>query len=329
MLKTITGVLLGSGLILFATDGPALAQAVAESSGFTVTLLGTGSPPPSIERFGPSTLVEVGGQRLVFDAGRGATIRLSQLGLVLRDVTAVFLTHLHSDHVVGLSDIWLTGWTFPAGNRRTVPFEVYGPTGTQDMMTHLEAAHAADIRIRKADESLPASGVEVHAHEVTGGVIYDEGGVRVSVFDVDHGELIKPALGYRVDYRGHSVVLSGDTRYSESLIAHAKGADVLVHEVMAVPPEFVAGSEAIQRIVAHHSTPEDAGRVFTETGVQLGVYSHIIVAGYPDEATGLEELERRTRMTFDGQLAIGTDLMRIEVDDSPRVVPLEPTRQQL
>ena len=90
---------------------------------------------------------------------------------------------------------------------------------------------------------------------------------------------------------------------------------------MAVPPEFAAGSEAIQRIVAHHSTPEDAGRVFTETGVRLGVYSHIIVAGYADEATGLDELDRRTRTTYDGQFVIGEDLLRIEVDASPRVLP--------
>jgi ribonuclease Z len=320
MRKTTAAILIG-GLMACAPLCAALAQAKDEPPAFTVTLLGTGSPPPSIERFGPSTLVEVGNQRLVFDAGRGASIRLVQVGLVLADVTAVFLTHLHSDHVNGLADIWLTGWTNPAGHRRTVPFEVYGPTGTADMMTHLTEAHAADIRIRMADESLPAAGVEVHAHDVTGGVIYDHDGVRVSVFDVDHGELIKPALGYRVDYRGHAVVLSGDTRFSRNLIEHAKGADVLVHEVMVVPPDFARQSEGIRRIVAHHSSPEDAGRVFAESGVRLGVFSHIIVAGYPNEAAGLEEIKRRTRTAYAGQLAIGEDLMRIEVGDTPRVLP--------
>jgi ribonuclease Z len=327
MRKAAIAILMGSLLTAVATIRPAFAQTKTESSGFTVTLLGTGSPPPSIERFGPSTLVEVGGQRLLFDAGRGASIRLVQVGLVLADVTAVFLTHLHSDHVNGLADIWLTGWTNPAGNRRTVPFEIYGPAGTADMMTHLTEAHAADIRIRMADESLPAAGIEVQAHDVTGGVVYDRDGVRVSVFDVDHGELIKPALGYRIDYRDHSVVLSGDTRFSENLIAHAKGADVLVHEVMAVPPEFERQSEAIRRIVAHHSSPEDAGRVFTESGVRLGVLSHIIIAGYPNEAAGLKELARRTRTTYAGQLAIGEDLMRIDVGDTPRVLPRQKARR--
>lgn len=320
MRKVIAVIAFCAGLLALSTVRPAFAQSQPDSSRFVVTLLGTGSPVPSIERFGPSTLVEVGNQRLVFDCGRGVTIRLAQVGVRLAGVTAVFLTHLHSDHVNGLSDLWLTGWTYPAGNRRTVPFEVYGPTGTKDMMAHLTEAHAADIRIRMADENLPASGITVNAHDVTEGVIYDHDGVRVTVFDVDHGALIKPAFGYRVDYRGHSVVLSGDTRFSQNLIAHAKGVDVLIHEVMAVPPKLRAQSEAIRRIIDHHSSPEDASRVFTETGVRLAVYSHVIVAGYADERTGLDDLVRRTRKAYAGRFDVGEDLMSIEVSDMPRIL---------
>lgn len=311
---------LGVGLLALSTSHPACGQTENEPSRFIVTLLGTGTPATSIERFGPSTLVEAGNQRLLFDCGRGATIRLSQLGLQPAEVTAVFLTHLHSDHVNGLSDLWLTGWTFPAGARRTEPFEIYGPAGTQDMMTHLREAFAADIRIRTADEHLPASGIAAHAHDVTEGVVYDHGGVRVTVFDVDHGALIKPSFGYRVDYQGRSVTLSGDTRFSKNLIAHAKGADVLIHEVMAATPKFLAGSEAVRRIMNHHSSPEDAGRVFTESGVRLAVYSHIIVAGYESPQAGLADLVRRTRTAYAGQLVVGNDLMRIQISDAPRIL---------
>jgi ribonuclease Z len=316
--KATAVIWLAAGCLALSMSGPACAQN-ERASRFTVTLLGTGSPNPSIERFGPSTLVEAGNQRLVFDCGRGATIRLFQLGIRPAEVTAVFLTHLHSDHVNGLADLWLTGWTFPAGARRLAPFEVYGPTGTAEMMTHLTAAHAADIRIRLEDEDLPAAGVAVNAHDVTEGVIYEHEGVRVTVFDVDHGELIKPAFGYRIDYQGHSVVLSGDTRSSENLIAHAKGADVLIHEVMAAPRELLAQSEAWRKIMNHHTSPEDAGRVFAESGVRLAVYSHIIVSGYDDEQTGLNELIRGARASYAGQLAIGEDLMSIEVGDALRL----------
>ena len=233
----------------------------------------------------------------------------------LSDVSAVFLTHFHSDHVNGLADLWLTGWLAPFGGR-TTPFQVYGPTGTQEMMTHLEAAHQADIRIRIADERLPPSGIAVSAHDVTGGVIYESGGVRVTVFDVDHGDAIKPAVGYRVDYQGRSVVISGDTRYSANLVEHATGSDVVIHEVMAVPEQRLVQSEVIRRIMNHHTSPEDVGRVFTESGARLAVYSHVIVAGYADSESGLSELIRRTRTTYAGELEVGRDLMTIDVSDT-------------
>jgi ribonuclease Z len=317
--KAAAAIWVGTAFLTLASDR-AFAQPDSDAARFTVTLLGTGSPALSIERFGPSTLVEAGNQRLLFDCGRGATIRLWQLGIRPAEVTAVFLTHLHSDHVNGLADLWLTGWTFPAGARRLAPFEVYGPTGTADMMAHLTAAHAADIRIRMADEGLPAAGVAVNAHDVAEGVVYDREGLRVTVFDVDHGELIKPAFGYRVDYRGHAVVLSGDTRFSENLIAHAKGADVLVHEVMVASRELLAESEGWRKIMDHHTSPADAGRVFAESGVRLGVYSHIIVAGFAERRAAQREIVRRTRAAYSGQLAIGEDLMSIEVADGPRLL---------
>lgn len=286
---------------------------------FTVTLLGTGSPAVSIERFGPSTLVEAGGRKLVFDAGRGASIRLGQLGIELGEVDAIFLTHFHSDHVNGLADIWLTGWTYPAGKRRTAPFEIYGPVGTTDMMNNLRQAHAEDIRIRVADENLPLTGIEVNAHDVTEGIIYEEEGVRVTVFDVDHGEMIKPSFGYRVDYDGRSVVLSGDTRFSPNLVDHARGVDVVIHEVMCMPETVISQSEALQKIMNHHSSPEDAGRVFSLTGTKLGVYSHIILGAYESDAAGYKALEDRTRNTWSGRFEIGSDLMRIDVTDKPVV----------
>ena len=320
MKKVSTTIWLTFALSTLSLADAGWAQEMTETQDFTVTLLGTGTPIPNIERFGPSTLVEVGNQKLLFDSGRGATIRLAQLGIPVADVTAVFLTHFHSDHVNGLADMWLTGWIYPPDHRRTKPFEVYGPIGTLDMMTQLEVAHAADIRMRIADEKLPPSGIAINSHDVTEGVIYDHEGVRVTVFDVDHGELIKPSLGYRIDYHGYSVVLSGDTRLSTNLIKYAKDTDVLIHEVMTVPPDMLAQSEMVRRIMDHHSSPEDAGRVFSESGARLAVYNHIIFFGYKDTQTGLSELIRKTRTTYTGKLEVGSDLMSIEVSDMPRIL---------
>ena len=182
----------------------------------TVTLLGTGSPQLIPERFGPSILVAAGGEKLLFDVGRGATIRLWQAGVSLRDVTAVFFTHLHSDHVTGFPDLWLTGMLPPKTfANRTERMYVYGPIGTRAMMAHLALAYEADVRIRQADEHTSREGALIAALD------------------------IKPAFGYRIDYGGHSVVLSGDTRPSENLIRVAMGTDVLFQKVAAAVPALL------------------------------------------------------------------------------------------
>ncbi|HTY81626.1 MAG TPA: MBL fold metallo-hydrolase, partial [Dehalococcoidales bacterium] len=172
-----------------------------------VTLLGTGVPTPVMERFGPGTLVEAGGKVMVFDAGRGVLQRLHHLRASLKEMR-VFLTHLHSDHIVGLPDLWLIGWLTA---RRDTPFRIWGPRGTAKMMGHLEAAFDYDIRIRAYDDRLHPDGAAVIAQDIEEGLIYDEDGVKVTAFLVDHAP-ITPAFGYRVDYNGRSVTISGDTR---------------------------------------------------------------------------------------------------------------------
>jgi ribonuclease Z len=238
---------------------------------------------------------------------------MAQLGIPLSTVQDVFLTHLHSDHVNGLTDLWLTGW-IPGGGGRTVPFKVRGPSGTQEMMRHLSLAHAADIRMRIADQALPQRGAEVESTDISEGVIYNRVGVRVTAFEVNHGEALKPAFGYRIDYQGRSVVISGDTQPSENLARYAKGTDVLVHEVMAARAEYLASSPAQQVIMAHHTSPEQAGRIFTDAKPRLAVFTHIVLNGDARvSAPSVQDLIVRTRSAYGGPLEVGEDLMRIDV----------------
>ena len=209
-----------------------------------VTLLGTGSPPPLMSRFGPSTLVEAGEEKLIFDVGRGVTQRIFQLGMPLREVTGVFLTHFHSDHTVGIPDLWLTGWLSPRFGGRMTPFQIWGPDGTEAMMAGLEQAYAADIRIRIADQNYLPEGVAIVAENIIEGVVFERNGVRVTAFDVDHGDLIKPALGLS---GGLSRKVCGHLRrYSVQREPHpiSEGTDVIVHEVAAASEELLAKSEA-------------------------------------------------------------------------------------
>ena len=314
-------------IVLMLPGALGLARPSAAEPHIRVTLLGSGTPVPDPERFGPSTLVQAGDQRLLFDAGRGATIRLYQLGVSMSTVGPLFLTHFHSDHTVGIPDVWLTGWLGGPWARRTTPFHVIGPIGTKELTAHLERAYAADVRIRIADEHYPPQGVALTSDEFAAdGVVYEKAGVKVTAFEVDHGDEIRPAFGYRIDFKGHSVVISGDTRYSENVVKHGTGADLLIHEVGAVRPEL-AQDPQVRRVMAHHTSPRDVGRVFSQAKPKLAIYTHLVLLARPDiPPLTSEELVAQTRETYDGPLEVGEDLMSFDVAEDGKVAVLRPAR---
>jgi ribonuclease BN (tRNA processing enzyme)/dienelactone hydrolase len=286
----------------------------------TVILLGTRSGPAiDPQRGGIGTLIVAGPERLLFDVGRGVPTAISRMGVVPADVTKVFLTHLHSDHVIALPELYLFPW---ASQGRSTPLEVWGPDGTKAMMQNLQKAFAFDIGIRRdVDEKYPASGIAIMATDIREGIVYQANGVSVTAFLVDHRP-VTPAFGYRVDYRGRSVVLSGDTRPSENLVKFAKGADVLIHEVGArskqdpifsgPPDELLPNSRATRRLVKtildHHTDPLEAGTVFERVKPKLAVFSH-----YPGGAATILPL---VRQTYAGPVEFGEDGMAIDIGET-------------
>ena len=283
----------------------------AQSDSLTVILLGTGAGPPvNLQQFGASILLEAGGERFLFDCGRGATMRLTQVGIPIGTISRLFLTHLHSDHVIQIPDLVLTGW---AGGRRTIPLDVWGPDGTRTMMDHIQQAFAFDIHVRRdVDEKLPAAGIQVASHDVTEGIVFDEHGVKITAFLVDHGP-VQPALGYRIDYRGRSVALSGDTRVSENLIRFVQGVDVLIHEGIdadALRNRADPNPATLEARIAHHTTAEQAGEVFSRVKPRLAVYSH---------APNSEHMISQTRKTYAGPLQGAEDLLTIVIGEKIEV----------
>jgi ribonuclease Z len=283
---------------------------------FRVTLLGTGTPTARLDRLGPATLVEAGNEKLLFDAGRGIPIRLAQTHIPVARLDAVFITHYHSDHVSGIPDVWLTGW-LPGAGARARPFRVIGPTGARELMSNLEKAYAADVRIRIADQKLDPAGARIVVEEfASDGVVYERGGVRVTAFEVDHGDEIKPAFGYRIDYKGRSALLSGDTRFSENLIRNGMGVDLLVHAIAGAKPELLQ-DPVIRLILDHHTLPPQAATVFNRTKPKLAVYTHIVQQRTATVSPPtVEEIVAETRKTYSGPLQVGHDLMSFDIIDA-------------
>lgn len=291
------------------------------SQSIKITLLGTGVPLPSMERFGPATLVQAGDRYFLFDCGRGVSQRLWQQKIPLGKVNRLFLTHLHSDHTVGIPDLWLTGWLPTAFGQRKSPFEVWGPAGTDGLMNGLRTAYSWDIKTRTEEINKADSGVMLSTHIVKEGIVYQEDGVTVTAFFVDHADFIDSAFGYRVDYQGHSVVISGDTRYSENLIRFSKCTDVLIHEVAAANPEAIKQSPVVKQILGYHTTPDQAGKLFSMVQPKLAVYTHFVmpVINPALPPPTLEEIVSETRVHYKGRLELGEDRMTITVGDAIEV----------
>jgi ribonuclease Z len=271
-----------------------------------VILLGTGYPRPDANHAGPATAIVAGDKWFLVDAGRGATMRVAGAALKYENLRGVFITHLHSDHTAGLPDVFITSWQF---GRKSTPLQLYGPTGIQQLSDAMLQFFAYDIHVRRdLVEKHPAAGATITTHVVRQGLVYDDGDVRVTAFEVDHAP-VKPAFGYRFDAGGHSIVVSGDTRPDANLIRFAKGADILVQEAY-LPEHFdkVDSPQVAAKLKAYHSTAEEAGEIAKAAGVKTLVLTHMIPAGA--EKTFAE----RAAKTFHGKIIVGDDLKTITIN---------------
>jgi len=262
------------GMALALTGGVLRAQAPRTA----VVMLGTGTPNADPDRSGPAVSVVRDGRSYLVDAGPGvvrraaAASRTGFAALEPQHLKVLFLTHLHSDHTIGLPDVILSAWVL----ERAAPLELYGPPGTKAMVDHLLAAYAADIRNR-VDGLEPANetGYKVNVHEIAPGVVFDDGNVKVTAFAVPHGDW-EVAFGYRFDSADRSIVISGDTRASDAVVTACNGCDLLLHEVYSAD-RFKTRSPEWQRYHAraHTSTDELALLAMRARPRQLVLYHQL------------------------------------------------------
>ena len=248
----------------------------------------------------------VGPRLFLFDAGAGVERQLRAALLPISGPTALFLTHLHTDHTLGLADLILTSWVM----RRARPFPIYGPPGTRAMVHHLLAAYVEDIRIRTDGlEHEVKDGWRVDVHEIGPGVAFDSGGVRITAIPVRHGSW-PVAFGFRIDAPGRSIVISGDTRPSDPLAAAAAGVDVLVHEAYpasrVAPEDRPGGTDWPAYLRSFHTSDEELGALAARARPKLLVVTHVEWMGASDS----EVVAGIRRGGFTGHVAIAKDLDR-------------------
>lgn len=293
---------------------------MSASGKIKITLLGTGTPVPSAAAFGTATLVEAAGLKLLLDCGRGAVIRLIQAGIPTGALDAAFISHYHSDHYSGLADLAMTGAIpLPWGSRKA-PLEVYGPPGLEHITSGIWEASTPDRGIRVADAEIDPETMRLKPNLFQGeGVIFEKNGLRLTAIEVDHGEHIRPAYAFRVDYNGHSFVHSGDTRFNENLIAQAKNVDVLVHEVAAAHPDTMTAHKAVRTAINHHITPDRLAEVLDRAQPKLAVLTHLVFL--PPNPPKIDDVVDEISERYAGPLVVAEDMMVIHIGKAISVVP--------
>ena len=283
-----------------------------------IHLIGTGGPELTPARAGAATLIETPAALLLFDAGRGVLDGIYRSRVRPQDVTRVFLTHLHNDHIEGLPTLWLTPW-FLLG--RQTPLEVWGPPGTSAMIDGMRRMYAHDLQNRP-NAVLKREYLDIAVHEIAlssgSAVVYNASGTKVIAFPVEHADG-DPALGYRIDAAERSVLLTGDTTYRDNIAMLAKGVDVIVSNVAAATPALEK-TAAIAPILAKLMRPEQAAALFRAAAPRMAVYSHVVKKHLPGSTGDQIVLDRTRAAGYSGPLVIGVDGMTLVIGSSVEIV---------
>ena len=297
---------------------PARQRIVPPPGGISVVLLGTGIPLPNPDRSTAATLILAGEHAILIDTGRNAVVRLNATGR--DDVSLVLYTHYHSDHIAGLGEILVNRAIAGA----TAPLPVVGPPGARAVVDGFRAAYALEdsYRVAHHGEHWSSAGASAAVTEAEPGVVWEKDGVRVTMFAVDHAPVV-PAVGYRIDYGGKAVVVSGDTKRSESLLAAARGADLLVHEAVDRQTTDQAAAmirqasprrgAMLEQMLSHHTSTLEVAAIARDAGVAKLALTHLVPTIPPTDAAeaifvrGMAEI-------YSGPIVVGRDGMEIRVE---------------
>jgi ribonuclease Z len=273
-----------------------------------LTLLGTGCPQVDTQRYGPASLVRHEGWTFLVDCGSGVTQRLLAAGSSGRDVDALFLTHLHSDHIVDLFQLLISSWH----QGRDRPLRIFGPAGTRKFCDGLLAVWRSELDQRIAwEQRTSTEALEPEVVEIEAGEVWAEGGVRVTAVEVDHYPVV-PAYGFVFVAGGRRLVFSGDTSYCPALVEAARDADVLVHECFVHGVMDAADgnrtSLTLSNVAAYHTSADVVGKIAAQARVRCLVLNHFVPVHF-DKSTVLATVRR----DYGGMVVLGEDLLHLDL----------------
>jgi ribonuclease BN (tRNA processing enzyme) len=281
----------------------------AASPTMRVILLGTkGGPTPSAFRAPAAVAIAIDGLVYLVDCPSGVAGQLVRAGFRLDQLSQLFITHNHSDHVIDAGNLMVLAW----GSGLKKPVTLHGPPPFNQIVTRSLAASSYDTTVRMREEGRPPLNPLVKVHELSAaGVIYQDSRVKVTCALVDH-YTVKPAFAFRFDSATHSVVVSGDTKYSDDLVRLATGADLLIHEAMYLPgiDRLAHGNASLkEHLLRSHSTTEQVGMVAARSGVKKKLVLSHLVPAFPDITD--EMWLRGVRKNFTGEAVVGRDLQQV------------------
>lgn len=272
-----------------------------------IVLLGTGSPMPDPNRAGPATLISAGAEHYLVDAGRGVLMRLAAAGVGAPTLSAVLLTHLHSDHITDLNDVITTRWVMTV---EPTPLTIVGPPGTRSVVDHLLASLAPDVSYRLAHHADLDHEPPVEVIEIEDGLIDVPGQVAISCAPTDHRP-VEPSIGFRFDHEGAAIVVAGDTVPCDGLDRLCEGANALVHTVIRKDVIATLPFQRVRDTLDYHSSPEQAAATACRGGVDTLVLTHYVPA-FP--SGGGDDWRALAATEFGGRIELGDDLHRVTVE---------------
>ena len=278
-----------------------LCSNVSANELLNITFLGTGNPRPNIDKLGPSVLIKVKNEEIMLDVGRGATLRLTQIGNNYSQIDNIYISHLHFDHIIGIPDFWLTSNLW----QKKTDTNIFGPIGIKKFCDGVRKSFSKDIEYRYSGNNYS----KIICSNYSEKKVIKNNFLTVISFENDHGH-IDYSHGFKVLYKNKSIVYSGDTTYSKEVVKNAKNCDILIHEIIAATKKIHDNNKKLRGVISTHTNISQLIKVLNEANPKLTILNHALLFGVSEEYV-LNEVKK----SYDGNVIFSKDLMSVDLGE--------------